>query len=72
VILVVVGANKKKAAHVATPAPAPASAPTRPEIDQAAPQAPVADVKKPSFCPSCGDPVSPDEKFCDKCGQKLE
>ncbi len=27
--------------------------------------------KKPSFCPKCGDPVDPDEKFCNKCGHKL-
>ena len=26
---------------------------------------------KPNFCPVCGDPVRPDERFCDKCGATL-
>jgi len=72
VVLVVVGANKKKAAHAATPAAVPTSAPTRPETSQDVSQAPIPDGKGFGFCPSCGDPVSPGEKFCNNCGQKLE
>jgi S1-C subfamily serine protease len=26
---------------------------------------------KPNFCPVCGDPVRPDERFCDKCGANM-
>ncbi len=29
--------------------------------------------KKPgSFCTQCGDPISPDDKFCSNCGEKLD
>ena len=41
--------------------------------NQAAPQAAAAPAAQPagSFCPSCGNPVAADAKFCSSCGAKL-
>lgn len=33
--------------------------------------APSAPSERPRFCPKCGDPVRPDELYCDKCGTRL-
>jgi len=28
--------------------------------------------KQPKFCPKCGDPLEPNQTFCEKCGYKME
>ena len=50
----------------AIPAPAVPAAPVMP----AAP-APVAPVPQPMVCPNCGNPITPDDRFCMNCGQRL-
>lgn len=29
-------------------------------------------MSNPKFCPDCGDPLNPGQKFCEKCGAKVE
>lgn len=29
-------------------------------------------INQPSFCPNCGNKITPNSKFCDKCGQQLQ
>ena len=29
-------------------------------------------MSNPKFCPGCGDPLNPGQKFCEKCGAKVE
>lgn len=29
-------------------------------------------INQPNFCPNCGNKITPNSKFCDKCGQQLQ
>jgi len=61
IFLIISIASKQKSA----PEPAPAAAPSAPTRPETAPPA------STDTCPSCGDPIDPNEKFCDKCGRKV-
>jgi len=67
VFLIVRARNKADEPEVGQAESKPAYEP--PSEDAASPSG--AEEDKPNFCPECGDPVDPGEKFCNNCGHKL-
>jgi len=73
-IILIVIRRKSTAGQAATVVKSEELPRTRPEapVQQQTTPSKAAHVGQSRFCPNCGDGIEPGEKFCNKCGTKLE